>query len=183
MKLKLFILVVALQTAWLLAIAARQEVALRSGQVVLLETKPVDPRDPLRGDYVALNYQISDVGLNLFSPALDANTLPVGSTIFVALARTGTNQCWNITHASRERFVPATNEVMLQGRRTDFWSVPGHSIHATYGIEQFYVAEGTGNPSGKLTAQVVVSDSGRAHLKEVFVDGRPYREAMAGEGR
>jgi uncharacterized membrane-anchored protein len=183
MKFKVFILVLALQTGWLLAIVARQEAGLRWGQVILLQTKPVDPRDPLRGDYVRLNYQISDVGLNLFSPTLDATTLSAGSTVFVALARTGTNQFWTLRRASREPFAPATNEVLLRGKRADFWPVAGNSIHVTYGIEQFYVAEGTGNPSGTLTAQVVVTDSGRASLKEVFVDGRPYREAMAEAGR
>jgi hypothetical protein len=38
--------------------------------------------------------------------------------------------------------------------------------------------EGTGNPTGKLTAQVVVPASGRGRVKEVFVDGKPYAEAM-----
>ena len=35
---------------------------------------------------------------------------------------------------------------------------------------------------GKLTAQAVVSKSGRASLKEVFVDGKPYAEAMKAQG-
>jgi len=68
MKTKLFILVLTLQSAWLLGTAFTQERALRVGQIILLETQPVDPRDFLRGDFVRLNYKISDVRANGFSP-------------------------------------------------------------------------------------------------------------------
>jgi uncharacterized membrane-anchored protein len=50
MKLKILVLVLALQTAWILGTTLVQERALASGKVVLLETRPVDPRDLLRGD-------------------------------------------------------------------------------------------------------------------------------------
>src|ERR1035441_2202352 len=70
MKLILLLLVLALQTAWILGTTFVQERALAGGKLVLLETRPVDPRDLLRGDYVTLNYKISDVALSLFSPAL-----------------------------------------------------------------------------------------------------------------
>ncbi|HEY5965599.1 MAG TPA: GDYXXLXY domain-containing protein, partial [Xanthobacteraceae bacterium] len=33
---------------------------LREGTEVLLQTRPVDPRDFLRGDYVVLSYDISE---------------------------------------------------------------------------------------------------------------------------
>ena len=55
MKTKLLVLVLALQSAWLLGTAFTQERILRVGQLILLETQPVDPRDLLRGDYVRLN--------------------------------------------------------------------------------------------------------------------------------
>ena len=37
---------------------------------------------------------------------------------------------------------------------------------------------GTGNPRGKLTVQAAVPASGKAIIKQVFVDGKPYAEAM-----
>jgi len=182
MKFKLLLLVLALQCAWVLATVVRQENLLRVGQVVLLETQPVDPRDPLRGDFVRLNYKISDVPVKLFSPPVNPN-LPYGSKIFVALAPTGTNQFYEVTRASTEMFVPAANEVLLRGKSE--WSGrtgPG-SIHVQYGLEQYFVAEGTGNPRAKLTVQAAVFQSGRASIKEVFVDGKPYAEAMKAVGR
>ena len=65
MKLKILILVLALQTAWILGTTFQQEHALSVGKIVMLETERVDPRDMLRGDYLILNYKISNVPTNL----------------------------------------------------------------------------------------------------------------------
>jgi uncharacterized membrane-anchored protein len=177
MKLKLLILVLALQSAWLLGTAAVQEHALAAGKVILLETVRVDPRDLLRGDYLILNYKISDVPANLFSPAVTKD-LPNGTKVCVALAPT-TNQFYIVVRASTNEFVPAGDEVLLKGRSTwSQWNAAINSIHVEYGLEHFYAAEGTGNPTGKLTAQMAVPASGYGRLKEVFVDGKPYAEAM-----
>ena len=88
MKLKLFILVLVLQTAWILGTTFVQERGLASGTVVLLETRPVDPRDLLRGDYITLSYKISDVPLSAFSPP-QTNSLPPGARVYVALEPRG----------------------------------------------------------------------------------------------
>ena len=40
------------------------------------------------------------------------------------------------------------------------------------------LAEGTGNPTGKLTVQVAVPASGQGVIKQVVVDGVPYAKAM-----
>ncbi len=182
MKLKLLILVLVLQSAWLLGTVAVQEHALAAGKVILLETERVDPRDLLQGDYLILNYKISDVPTNLFSPPVGKD-LPHGTKIFVALAPT-TNQFFAVVRASTNQLTPDADQVLLQGRSAwTRWNAPTNSIHIEYGLERFYVAEGTGNPAGKLTAQVVVPASGRGHVREVFVDGRPYAEAMKDGGR
>ena len=103
MKLKLLILVLALQTAWLLAMVATQEHALAHGKTILLETRPVDPLDLLGGDYLMLNYKISDVPVNRFSPPVKGD-LPYGTKISVALAP-GTNEFYGVAqrvHAGGE---------------------------------------------------------------------------------
>jgi uncharacterized membrane-anchored protein len=179
MKLKLLILVLALQTAWLLGTVAGQEHALATGKIILLETRRVDPRDLLRGDYLILNYKISDVPTNQFSPPVDKD-LPYGTKVFVALAPT-TNQFYEVNRASTNEFAPSANEILLRGKSDErWWST--NSIHVTYGIENYYVAEGTGNPTGKLTVQAIVPASGHPKIKAVFIDGKPYAEAMKGSG-
>ncbi|MGD0745920.1 MAG: GDYXXLXY domain-containing protein [Verrucomicrobiota bacterium] len=178
MKLKLFILVLALQSAWLLGTVAVQEHALATGKVILLETRRVDPRDLLRGDYLILNYNISDVPVSLFSPPV-AKGLPYGTKVFVALAP-GTNRFYEVTRAATNGFAPAATEILLRGKSDQrWWST--NSVHVTYGIENYFVAEGTGNPTGKLTVQAVVPASGHPRIKEVFVDGKPYAGAMKHE--
>jgi uncharacterized membrane-anchored protein len=182
MKTKLFILVLAFQSAWILGTAFVQERVLRVGQVILLETQPVDPRDLLRGDYIRLNYKISDLPANLFSPPAKMELTP-GTTVFVALAPAGTNQFYEAMRAGTEKFTPATNEVLICGKVAQSWRNHAGSVHVEYGLEQYFVAEGTGNPRGKLTVQAAVSKSGHASIKEVFVDGKPYAEAMKESSR
>lgn len=181
MKLKLLIAVLALQTAWIFGTVVTQENVLHVGKVVLLETQPVDPRDPLRGDFVRLSYTISNVPLKLL-PSNFSMDLPHPGEVFVALAPMGTNQFWEITRAGLKNFTPAANEVLLRGKTA---GIPNsaNSILVEYGLEQYFVAEGTGNPRGKLTVQAAVASSGRASIKEVFVDGKPYIEAMKMQGR
>jgi uncharacterized membrane-anchored protein len=178
MKTKLFVVVLALQCAWILGTVATQERALHVGRLVLLETQPVDPRDLLRGDFVRLNYKISDVPREIFfEPRLTGEVSP-GTTVFVGLVLAGTNQFYQVSRASTEKFTPDANEVLLRGRAAPGWRNRTGSVHLEYGLEQYFVAEGTGNPHGKLTVQAAITRSGRASIKEVFVDGRPYAEAM-----
>jgi len=182
MKLKILIAVLALQTAWILGTVVTQENILRVGKVVLLETQPVDPRDPLRGDFVRLNYKISNVPLKLLAASVKMDQPYVGN-VFVAIAPTGTNGFWEITRADIKNISPADNEVVLRGAAGRSWWNPVGTIRVEYGIEQYFVAEGTGNPRGKLTVQAAVSSSGRATIKEVFVDGKPYVEVMKEQGK
>jgi len=178
MKLKLLALVLALQCAWLLATTYTEERSLRVGQLIMLETRPVDPRDLLRGDYVILSYKISDVPVSVFTPAR-TNAPAAGTTLYVALAPVATNGFYEIARASTEPLGPVAGQVLVQGKSRYWWS--GQSfVRVEYGLERYYVSEGTGNPQGKLTVQAAVPKSGRATIKEVFVDGKPYAEAMKG---
>ena len=180
MKLKLFILVLALQSAWLLGTVFVQEHALASGKVILLETERVDPRDLLRGDYLILNYKISDVPTNLFSPPMKRD-LPVGTIVYVALEAHG--DFFAAVLASTNPLVPSGNQVLLQA--TSAWSGRNvtNAVRVEYGLERYYVREGTGNPRGKLTVEAVVPASGRASIKQVLLDGKPYAEAMKANSR
>jgi len=175
MKLKLFIFVLALQSAWLLGTVFVQERALSSGKVIRLETERVDPRDLLRGDYLILNYKISDVPKNLFSPPVNQN-LPAGTIVYVALEPDG--DFFAVARASTNPFAPSANQVLLQA--SSAWSGPNvaSAVHLEYGLDRYYVREGTGNPRGKLTVEAVVPASGHPSIKQVFLDGKPYAEAM-----
>lgn len=176
MKLKMLILVLGLQAAWLLGTALVQERTLARGQLILLETRPVDPRDLLRGDYVILNYTISDVPLTAFSPPTTSPP-PPGRTVYVLLEPRGAFH--EAVRASTGRLSAAGGQVVLKGTSAYRW--PGAqptSVHVEYGLERFYVREGTGQPQGKITVQVSAPASGQGLIKEVFLDGKPYAQVM-----
>ena len=183
MKLKLLILILALQSAWLLGTVFVQERALREGAVILLETRPVDPRDLLRGDYVILNYKISTIPTSLFT-AFPPDPMEYGRTVWVALTPRG--EFHELIRASMERFEPGAGEILVQAK-SKWWgnsrSGRAGEITVEYGLERYFVREGTGNPRGKLTVQAVVPASGRASIKQVFLDGKPYAEAMKAASR
>ena len=112
--------------------------------------------------------------------------LPFGTKIFVALAP-GTNEFYVVTRASTNALAPSSNaEVVLSGKSTYAWWNTTNSVHVEYGIERYYVAEGTGNPpvargsngQGRLTARAIVPASGHARLQQVLLDGKPYEQAM-----
>jgi uncharacterized membrane-anchored protein len=176
-----FAAVLALQSLWVLGMVVIQERTLSQGQVVLLETAPVDPRDLLRGDYAILHYKISDLPLSLFSPAV-TNAAPPGATVFVTLESQG--DFYGAVAASTNRPQVSAGQVILKGRIENMWWLSAsndYSVRVIYGLERFYVREGTGNPTGKLTAQVAVPNSGQGILKGVLIDGKPYAEVMREE--
>lgn len=65
MRSRLILIVIALQFGVLAWMAAEREWVLRTGRSVLLRTAPVDPRDPMRGDFVRFRYEISTVPVAL----------------------------------------------------------------------------------------------------------------------
>jgi uncharacterized membrane-anchored protein len=180
MKRNLFILVLALQSAWVLWTVAVQERALSSGKVITLETERVDPRDLLRGDFLILNYKISDVPTNLFSPPINGD-VPPGTTVYVSLELRG--DFFSLSRASTNQFEQSAKQVIVQGKRSRNRLSGTNTIPVDYGLERYFVREGTGNPRGKLTVQAVVPASGRARIKQVFLDGKPYAEAMKENAR
>jgi uncharacterized membrane-anchored protein len=68
-----------LQFLVLLAMAVPREWALHFGPVIFLRTAPVDPRDVMRGDYVRLSYEISNVPRERCRDGL-ARAMQVGET-------------------------------------------------------------------------------------------------------
>ena len=180
MKLKLLGLVLALQIAWVISTVFVQERGLATGVTILLETRPVDPRDLLRGDFVILNYEISNVPIDRFQPAI--TNLDGGRDVFVALEKKG--EFHVVRRASTQPITPAADEVVLKGTSRYGWGAPFQSrsqpaaVTVDYGLERYYVGEGLGNPRGKLTVAVAVPASGRGQIKEVFLDGKPYVAAM-----
>lgn len=175
----LFAAAVLLQVLALLGIGARHTYTLQTGRTVTLETVPVDPWELFRGQYVSLNYKISQLEFN----QVPMNGAPYkrGQTVWVTL-RQG-EPYWTAVLVSDRRPETAGNEIALQGM-VQWWTAelpPGGRaiLQLRYGIEQFFVPEGEGPKLEDRRLQIAVEAAvdrfGRAALKRVFVDGKEIR--------
>jgi uncharacterized membrane-anchored protein len=152
---------------------------LRSGTEVLLKIEPVDPRDLLRGDYVALQYDISTIPLEIVTniPA-GASEIDAGP-VFVRLRKEADGN-WRAVSATFDvppSTPPTADEADIKGYVSDSWIQSGGAqIHPDYGIGRFYLPEGEGlaiqndmrvRPFGM---RVAIGKDGTAQIK-ALVDG------------
>ena len=171
-----------IQVALLGAMVVDRASILRNGTEVKLLTRPIDPRDLLRGDYVVLGYDISQL------PAGPLQNQPVGSrTVFVKLAPNSEGLYGAVSvHAEA---VPVTSpEVLIRGRVAYGASCGPDSrafcdkLQIRYNLEQYFVPEGEGKKleearnQRKLTVVAAVLPSGRAAIKRLLLDGQPVYE-------
>jgi len=117
-----FVLAVSAQVLVIAAIVIYKMALLSGGTDILLQLQPVDPRDFLRGDYVTVSYNISNVNYydnsrQLYNPIPNNSsmTLPVkapsgsiqnGDTVYVGLYKSG--KFWQ-TNGSVSKTKPRQN--------------------------------------------------------------------------
>ena len=174
----------------LVGMIARKQWTLETGTPVLLETQPVDPRSLFRGDYVRLNYVVSDLDLERLSG--DDKFIRYDD-VYVVLAQA--ERYWEAEGVYHRRPELAAHQVALKGRvqylQTSHWnpdtktSEPAKKIRVVYGIENYFVPEGEGRelerpPAGsKVEMLIVVDRFGQAGIKAVLVNGEErYREKL-----
>lgn len=151
----------------MLGIVGTHELTLRTGQEVVLETMPVDPRDLFRGDYVVLSYAAGR--LDLAALPNDLRQPARGQTVYVTLDRSGPRAVPTGVYAAR----PSQAPVYLRGR---IESVRERRLQVAYGIESYFVPEGRGRPLERardksLEVVAVVDRAGRAVIKTVRLHG------------
>jgi hypothetical protein len=154
---------------------------LRTGADVTLQTRPLDPRDFLRGDYVVLGYDISSVPAGALKGAPSAGW---GTPVFVKIApnRGGFYEAISVHAAPVE---VASPEVLIRGR-VGFGASCGTEprtfcdrLDVRYGIERYFVPEGEGRKledarnQRRLAVVAAVAPTGRAAIKRLLIDGEP----------
>jgi len=142
-------LVLALvQVGFLTWIIASRAMILRYGQEVLLKVEPIDPRDLLRGDYVSLGYEISNVPARLVVNRGDASSSMEGP-IHVRLKK-GADGFWHPASAALApgfADAPADGEVDVLGTVSSSWTQDEEEVlRVDYGIGRYYLPEGEGRP-------------------------------------
>lgn len=187
-RLLLFAAAGLIQVALIVVVVFDRARVLRDGTEVTLETRPVDPRDFLRGDYVVLSYDISWVDAGELR---DAATEGKGTPVYVKLARKAAGTAHEVVSVHRDLVAVGTGEVLIRGRVINGTSCGVgrrtfcNRLQVSYGIERFFVPEGEGRAieqaraKGKVTIVAAVTADGRAAIKRLLIDGQPvYDEPL-----
>jgi uncharacterized membrane-anchored protein len=156
-SLKGFIVIIALQAVFLLSWAGWHEYVRQHAPVILLKTRPVDPQDLLRGDYMILGYEIADV-------TIPAEVGTYGAC-WVVLAPNG--EYHQAVSVSVEKPTLAPGQLAVRAERG--------SRGLLFGIENYYVPEGMGTPTfNLLQVEASVSPTHQLFIKRLLLDGKAY---------
>jgi hypothetical protein len=180
----LFAVAALIQAALIAAMVVDRARILREGTEITLHSRAVDPRDFLRGDYVALGYDISSVKAGAIEDR------PSGGPVFVKLAP-GADGFYQMVSVHDEPVVVSPPEVLIRGRVTSGAGCGrnGHafcdSLRLRYGLERYFVPQGEGlaiesaRNAGKVAVVAAVAADGRAAIKRLVIDGQPvYDEPL-----
>ncbi|MGE0268960.1 MAG: GDYXXLXY domain-containing protein [Candidatus Omnitrophota bacterium] len=149
-----------------------KEYTLRTGKEILLKTRPVDPRDLFRGDYVILRYDISQIDTGSHTNPSHAS-YKEGDVVFVTLDTTRP-----FAEAQRVFKSPPAGEFYIKGRIAE---VSGGRLTVEYGIESYFVPEGKGwvieqeRNKGNVNVLAAVGKEGRAIIKKLLINGEEVR--------
>lgn len=166
-KKKLFIYIGVFWLVVVLGFIGFKEFTLQTGEEVLFRTRPVDPRDLFRGDYVILNYEISSVDHRTLTT--DAAGFSRGDRVYVALDIVdgyGTPTGIFRQQPAEGLFIKGTVQ-----------SADSSTLGIEYGIESYFVPEGEGREleraaGNRLDVQASVDKFGNAVIKSVLIDGK-----------
>ncbi len=160
---------------------------LREGREVMLQTRPVDPRDFLRGDYVALGYDISTMPAGALK---DQPSNGRQSMVFVKLAPNA-DGFYQAVSVHLEPVAVNAPEVLIRGRVASGATCGSDSrqfcdrLQLRYGLERYFVPQGEGKEleaarnQRKVTVVAAVTPAGRAAIKRLLLDGKPvYDEPL-----
>ncbi|HAH10207.1 MAG TPA: hypothetical protein DCL54_04035 [Alphaproteobacteria bacterium] len=172
-----YLAVVGLLTAALVYMIADRMALLASPNVVSLEVIPIDPTDPFRGDYVILAYKISNIEVD---KADGVDDIGFREQVYVALKQDA--QFWVVAGLYRQASAVPAGQKYIRGLVSNAWEIDDtkrRKIQVTYGIESFFVPQGSGKPledaqrQGVVSADIALGTDGRAAIKAVRVDGQP----------
>ncbi|MDY6964801.1 MAG: GDYXXLXY domain-containing protein [Halobacteriota archaeon] len=166
---KEFMLLMLVPAVVIIALLSVHLYILSFGQEILLEIpEPIDPRDLFRGDYVRLNYEISQI--NLTETSYDYG-FSRGEPIYATLSEK--EKFWTIDSVSHTEPTLINNQVFMKGEVT---SVYKDRVRVKWGIESFFVPEGEGLPierhmgKGNVSIVVKVGYNGYSVIKELLIN-------------
>jgi uncharacterized membrane-anchored protein len=146
--------IIVLQLTFLGYQTFQNEQLLSNGTLVKLELQPLDPRSMLQGDYVQLNYSISQ-------PTLSDEEWDREGHVQVVL-KPDEHGVYAFDRFAEVEATLTDKEVVINGTMSGY-----HQIH--YGIESYFVPEGTGEEveQNARYAYVRVGSGGNALIERL----------------
>ena len=171
----LILLCIAAQVLVLGVMAGEREIILNTGERIHLRTAPIDPRDPFRGDFVRLDYEISSVASGQIRGGLRDHAKEKGYPVYAVL-RKGAEDLYSLDYVTDEK--PGEG-IFLRGRVSNDQRIArGRSaVTVKYGIEQLFVEQGRGKNIEQrrgtrnslqvpMEVEVAVGSSGTAVIRD-----------------
>lgn len=174
------------QTLALASIVYGRMQLLKTGREIVLPVIPVDPRDIFRGDYVMLGYKLSPLNYSLSKDGALPKGMRRGGPIYVTIAPDGAGEWSVVRYAGSFPGDVKPEEAVLKGRITSIYggdASGGWSIGVRYGIESYFVPEGTGKAlqdavrEHHVATVVALGKDGTAAIKTLTIDGKRQPEA------
>ncbi|MBG8556218.1 GDYXXLXY domain-containing protein [Hymenobacter guriensis] len=158
------------QVLFVLGVAASGYATGAWGRTIWLRTTPVDPRDLLYGDYVTLAYTISQVPGHLWRGAQPARR----NQAAYVLLQPGSDGTCSAVGIYPEKPAPTPTQAVLRGSVQQVWR---RSLTLRYGLERYYVPEGSGKKlerHPRLQVQVRIAPWGQARITQVVPDSAAH---------
>jgi len=168
---KYFLIAMVIPVIILVGMAVQPVLTLFFGQEILLETRPFDPRDIFRGDYVNLSYVIEEVPLGKFPSELlnltetsdQINNYKRNQKVYGVLKEE--NGYMIVDYISLEK---PQDEIYIKGKLPSYYVFlyrdknTNNPVFVNFGLDKYFVPENTGTKleeaarQGKIAARVKV---------------------------
>jgi len=143
---------------------------LYSGEEIILQTRPLDPSDPLRGDYVSLQYEAEEVPVGLVEPAITERVKngESGLNVYVTLEKkNGIDVPAKVTMKQPDKGTYLKGTIDYIGVRDTFngeQTAAGEEVaYIQYSLDKYFVADNTGTKWEEASAKGEVLAKAKVH--------------------
>ena len=183
---------IAMITALLVGMAGNEHIKRVTGREIVLAAQPVDPRDLLRGAYVAIDYKIEDIYFSTLETPPDIAALRRVEQCYLVLHNDG-EAGWRVTQVlAAKPAAVAASDVVVRGKFKR-WGGPGRAgddppvhLNVDIGADRYFADEKTAKelsealrgPAAAFDVVLSVGGDGAAVIKALMVNGARRDEGL-----